>query len=170
MPREETQQHTYHATWRDVFLASWLKYPSPIRPDVLSVDIIKKDFDPETGILKATRLIMVDGMVPNFLKFVFGPSQVVYFVEESTINVKEKAFIMNTKNISYSNLLQSEERCTYTIHPDNADWTKFEQSFCASIKTFFCGVANKAEEFCIETAKKQSQRVNIIFFKVINSF
>lgn len=104
MPKSETFQYTFscvlHITlqpqltnprndWRSCFLASWLKYPNPRRPDILASDIISKvlspplfshlprptdtfqEVDVENGILKATRLIQIRGFAPAWLRNVF---------------------------------------------------------------------------------------------------
>jgi hypothetical protein len=42
MPHEvSVPPYEFQHNWMKVFLASWLKYPSARRPDVLSVDIIR---------------------------------------------------------------------------------------------------------------------------------
>eukprot|EP01125_Pyxidicula_operculata_P009184 TRINITY_DN3044_c0_g1_i1.p1 TRINITY_DN3044_c0_g1~~TRINITY_DN3044_c0_g1_i1.p1 ORF type:complete len:191 (+),score=24.79 TRINITY_DN3044_c0_g1_i1:73-645(+) len=168
MPLSETLYHTFQATWRDVFLASWLKYPSTVRPDILSVDIIKKEFDPETGILKARRLIMVEGFVPSWLTFLIGSNAQMFFVEDSIVNVNEKTFVLTTKNLTFRNVFQSEEICKYSIDPENANWTRFEQKFIAGMTSFIYGMANKVEQFCIDTAKKQSTRGREVMENAIN--
>merc|ERR1712137_1071819 len=55
MPLFDTLYHTFCHNWDEISLASWRKYPCHDRPDVLSVDIVDKHFDPETGVLTATR-------------------------------------------------------------------------------------------------------------------
>lgn len=49
-------------------MASWQKYPSENRPDVLSVDLVDRNFDAETGILTATRVVIMQDRVPRILK------------------------------------------------------------------------------------------------------
>ena len=55
-------------SWNDISFASWRKYPTDTRPDVLSVDVIEHNFDPETGILTATRLVIMEDKLPRFLQ------------------------------------------------------------------------------------------------------
>jgi len=54
--------------WADVFQASWKKYPHPRRPDILHVDVINKEFDPEKGTLTTTRIVFSKGPLPLWLR------------------------------------------------------------------------------------------------------
>uniref|UniRef100_A0A6B2LKC9 PRELI/MSF1 domain-containing protein n=1 Tax=Arcella intermedia TaxID=1963864 RepID=A0A6B2LKC9_9EUKA len=151
-------QHTFKASWRDVFLASWLKYPSPMRPDIMSVDIIKKEFDPEKGTLKATRLIAIEGKIPSWMDLFIPRASVVYFLEESVMDIKNKTFVLTSQNITHTNILKTFETCRYTVDKLNPEWTRLEQTFQAGVTKFLFGVADKIEAFCIDMAKTQAQR------------
>lgn len=51
-----------------MFQASWKKYPDPRRPDILHVDVVNKEFDPETYTLTTTRLVFSQGPIPIWLR------------------------------------------------------------------------------------------------------
>ena len=68
-------------SWEDISLASWKKYPSENRPDVLSVDLIDRHFDPETGILTSTRLVIMQDKLPRFLQSVCIPQLFIQIVK-----------------------------------------------------------------------------------------
>ncbi len=53
MGHVEVLLHTFPVTWEDISLASWMKYPHPTRPDVLSVDVLDRHYNHETGKLAA---------------------------------------------------------------------------------------------------------------------
>jgi len=147
MPLFETITHTYKHLWSDASSAHWQKYPSPERPDVLSVDILSKELDPETGILKCTRLIICKGNTPAWLKSILGSSE-CFFYEETTVDPKNKVMVLKSKNLNFTNILGVEEVCTYTPDPSNKDWTIFKQE--AKVTSSIFGVARKMEAFCLD--------------------
>jgi len=116
-------------SWPDCALASWKKWPNPRRPDVLSVDLINKEFDEETGVLRATRLVMLKSWIPNWLKPITG-SSVCFFLEESVTDPQNERLVLSAKNITLNNLVEMEETCVYTRAVDNQDW-------CASLSQIF---------------------------------
>lgn len=153
------------SAWYDVFLASWLKYPSPMRPDILSVDIINKEFDPETGNLHATRLITVEGFVPGWLQGIVPGGTVLYAVEESTINVREKTYIMHTRNLNFTQVLNVTEKCTYTVSDENTDWTRLDQ--VAGAESCVWGLRSKIERFLVDSFKTNASKGRIVMENAI---
>jgi hypothetical protein len=99
--------------WHECTLACWRKWPHPSRPDILSVDLINKRLDPETGALHATRLMIMRGWLPRWIQ-AFTRSNICIFVEESITDPRNQRLIQQTRNISYSNLVELVETCIYT--------------------------------------------------------
>jgi len=158
MSHSEPLHHTFQAVWRDVFLASWLKFPSPIRPDILAVDLVNKEFNPRTNELKSTRLITIEGGFPSWLNFLVGNSALVYFLEESTVNMNDRTFVLRSKNLNFSSIITVTEECKYTIDKDNSLWTHFEQVSKAEVSpsSWLFALQNKVEDYCLCTAKKNA--------------
>lgn len=121
------------ADWKHVAAASWRKYPHP-RSDIISVDILRKEYDQEAGILKVRRFIISQPSLPfpswfpqvcvnNVHLFILKLPARIYFVEDSIINVKEKTYSLNSINLGITrSLLKSNETCLYTPHPANPKW------------------------------------------------
>jgi len=151
----EFLKHTYEHPWRDVSLASWKKYPNPARPDVLSVDILRRDFDPETGILRTRRLLTMKMALPTWIEKIAGRgASQTYFLEDATIDARNNTMTLVGRNISFKNLIEVEETCVYTPHKDNNNWTFFEQT--AKVTAFPWGVARKIEEFFCNSFNKNA--------------
>jgi len=72
MPSEATVNHIFKHPWSDISYAVWRKYPNPLRPDVLSVDFLDRQLDPETGVLRTRRLVTVKGFFAFLDSVVFG--------------------------------------------------------------------------------------------------
>lgn len=91
---------------------SWNKWPSPHRPDVLTVDIINKHYDPVKNTLSATRFMILSGPIPRWLQVLTGGST-GYFLEESYLDFDQQTFIMKGTNLSLSSLFDMVEVCRY---------------------------------------------------------
>lgn len=141
-------------SWEDCAMASWKKWPNPRRPDVLCVDIINKEYDEETGVLKATRLMMLKSWVPAWLQPLAG-NNVCFFVEESITDPKNKRLILKGKNLTFKNLAEMEETCIYTEGEDGS--TLFEQEGAVTAYTF--GLARRMEKFCLDRFRNASIQV-----------
>eukprot|EP01130_Rhizamoeba_saxonica_P000995 TRINITY_DN10871_c0_g1_i1.p1 TRINITY_DN10871_c0_g1~~TRINITY_DN10871_c0_g1_i1.p1 ORF type:complete len:204 (-),score=32.05 TRINITY_DN10871_c0_g1_i1:25-636(-) len=141
--------HVYQAGWKNVFLASWLKYPTPSRPDILSVDIINKEFNNEKGILTSTRLMIIKNSVPSWVRWIINCPEHLYFVEESIINLKEQSFVLETKNLSLTNIFNLEEKCIYKPNALNTNWTNFKQLYTATVHS---RLPRRLEVFMCQTA------------------
>jgi len=166
MVKLEELQHTFCHPWKSISLASWLKYPNSSRPDVLAVDLIKKDFDAETGILYTTRLLTVKSAVPSWLEKIIGVSPYAYCIEEACIDPKNNRMVLKARNLSFDNLMRSEETCVYTPHPQNTQWTLFSQT--AKITAFPFGLKSKIEDFCIQHFKQNSSKGREIMEQAID--
>jgi hypothetical protein len=109
-----SQQHP----WRLLSLANWVKYPSVKRPDLVSVDIIDKRIDPQTGRLHIKRLLVIEGVgYPAWLKKMLG-SSVGYFVDETVVDAASQTLDMKSHNLTFSSVVRLEEHCRYEPHPD----------------------------------------------------
>jgi len=61
----------------------------------------------------------------------------VYFVQKNSLNSRERTLHIEAHNETFSNRVIINEHCCYTVHPENEDWTCFEQSASLDIKSFF---------------------------------
>lgn len=43
-------------------------------------------------------------------------------IEDSTINIKEKTYEMNTTNLTFVHLIKIDEKCFYKVADSNKDW------------------------------------------------
>lgn len=158
--------HIFQHSFAETSLAYFRKYPCVERPDVLSVDLLKREFDPETGVLKTRRLITMDINVPSWVSKVFGISSRVYFLEDAEINSQTKAITTTSRNLSFSNLVESIEKCSYHQH-ENKRWTLFQQS--ANVRaTGFMGFGSTIEELMMSTFRNNVNKGRDIMEQTIN--
>ena len=60
-------------------------------------------------------------------------------------------------NESFENRVEINEYCVYSVHPENPDWTCFEQSAELDIKNFF-GFEGTAEKIAIKEYSKSIEK------------
>mmetsp|Transcript_1863 Transcript_1863/g.3258 ORF Transcript_1863/g.3258 Transcript_1863/m.3258 type:complete len:175 (-) Transcript_1863:1037-1561(-) len=128
MGQTEVHEHVYKHSWETVTLAHWKKYPNTHCPQVLEVDILDRAVDSATGRMFTKRLFTGQSPVPSFLSWLIKPEP-AYAIECSMVDPKEKKMVLNLKSLSYSNLIQVNETCTYEPHPENQEWTVFRQEW-----------------------------------------
>ncbi|XP_071508686.1 SEC14-like protein 1 [Diadema antillarum] len=81
---------------------------------------------------------------PYLLKKIAGV-EYVYFLQKNDLNMKERTLKIEARNESFSSRIGILEGCTYTVHPDNPNWTCFEQTASLEVKSFF-GFENTVEK------------------------
>ncbi|GAB0196282.1 syntaxin-binding protein 4-like [Grus japonensis] len=61
----------------------------------------------------------------------------VFFIQKNTVNWKERTLRIEAHNETFANRVVVVETCSYSVHPENEEWTCFEQSASLDIKSFF---------------------------------
>jgi hypothetical protein len=57
--------------------------------------------------------------------------------------------VIEATNITFSSRLGILEKCYYYVHPDNAEWTCFEQNASLDVKSFF-GFESTVEKLAVK--------------------
>jgi len=151
----ESYNHTFEYCWENVTLASWKKYPSENRPDVLAVDIIDKYVDQETGILHTTRVVYLKDKLPKILQPILGGGYGIC-VEHATVDPKNKVMTLNAQNVSFQNIFSLRETCIYKVEPSHKDFTEFSQK--AEIVAFPFGLAKLIEKFSADKIRANASQ------------
>ncbi|RIB17736.1 PRELI-like family-domain-containing protein [Gigaspora rosea] len=143
-------QHTfkYEYNWDSVTLAFWLRYPNPFASHVESVDVIDRYVDPDTGVLRTTRLILKRGVLPKWGNGLIKKPE-AYIIEESLINPKTQTMITLTKNITHARMMQVEEWQTFRVDPNNREFTQVKTE-ARVISNFGWGLTERVEGFGIK--------------------
>ncbi|NXG48682.1 S14L5 protein, partial [Psilopogon haemacephalus] len=61
----------------------------------------------------------------------------VFFIQRNTVNWRERTLRIEAHNETFANRVVVLETCSYSVHPENEEWTCFEQSASLDIKSFF---------------------------------
>ncbi|KAJ1940319.1 Phospholipid metabolism protein [Kickxella alabastrina] len=139
--------HVFKHDWATVSLANWRKYPNDKTPHVRHVEILNQDIDENTGILRTERLIMVTQNVPTLVRKIFG-GDTSYVLEYSEVDPAQQTMVMQSQNMTFSNLLSVGEHIVYKPDPEDPRHTMFTQSAQVKASTALYRLANKVEDMC----------------------
>ncbi|KAJ3227942.1 hypothetical protein HDU81_006393 [Chytriomyces hyalinus] len=114
MPHIFEKTETLNYSWGMVTAANWIKYPNPITNHVLSVDILSREVDPETGVLRTERLLCCKQSAPAILRTLGLPiPEVAWFREVSELDPVSQEYTARTVNLTMRNLMIVKETCVY---------------------------------------------------------
>ncbi|ERN11742.1 hypothetical protein AMTRI_Chr03g139390 [Amborella trichopoda] len=155
MVKSYTQEHIYKHPWERVTSACWRKFTdpenTPYLSHILEVDTLNRSLDHETGRLHTTRAITVHAPGPRWIQRLIG-QEICRCVETSTVDPKSKFMESTAKNVSLRRFIEVEEKCMYRPHPENPNWTLFEQKTsikCSPLSTL-ASMAERIEHRCAE--------------------
>ncbi|XP_026834785.1 protein real-time isoform X1 [Drosophila erecta] len=113
------------------------RFPTcPQMPIVLDCEVIK-DESLENGAKRNTsRRCKLAVDAPYIFKKLIGVDH-VYFLQHNFLDMANRTLSIEAVNESFSSRIEIFERCRYYAHPDNSEWTCFDQSATLDIKNFF---------------------------------
>jgi hypothetical protein len=162
MVRRYTQEHTFLHPWERVTSACWRKYTDPENTSrlshILEVDTVQRKLDPG-GKLFTKRAITVNAPGPWWLQRILGET-VCHCVEESNVDASKKAMEIVTRNVTLEDFVSVEEKCWYSPHPENPNWTVMKQETSISCHTLsgLASMAEKIEQRCVEKFLQNSAK------------
>ncbi|KAJ3005200.1 UNVERIFIED_CONTAM: hypothetical protein HDU68_004709 [Siphonaria sp. JEL0065] len=109
---EQTQTISY--PWDIVTTANWIKYPNEISTHVISLDILSREVDPVSGVLRTERLLCCKQSSPKFLRTIGVPiPEVAWFREVSYLDPKTRTYTATSVNLTMRNIMVVKETCIY---------------------------------------------------------
>ncbi|XP_078344462.1 PRELI domain-containing protein 1, mitochondrial-like [Oculina patagonica] len=139
--------------WDQVTNAFWKRYPNPFSRHVLSEDIISRSLVGNKLVTK--KLTTKTNSLPRWAER-FVSSKVACVVEESVVDPEAKTLTTYTRNITFTRLMVVEEKCVYSVHPTNKEWTTCQRQSWISSGVF--GFARAIERFGIERYKSNASK------------
>ncbi|XP_046523430.1 SEC14-like protein 5 isoform X2 [Equus quagga] len=135
------------------------KYQSPVRIYKYPFELVMAAYErrfptcPEIPVLLGSQVLRearsADGAVhvverscrlrveaPRLLRKIAGVEHVV-FVQRNVLNWRERTLLIDAHNETFASRVVVRENCSYAVHPENEDWTCFEQSASLDIHSFF---------------------------------
>ena len=103
-------------------------------PIVLETVITEDEHDGPRRRTKRRCKLRVDA--PYIFKKIIGIES-AYFIQENFLDLKERKLTIEATNETFSSRIKIFEKCRYYVHPENEDWTCFDQSAEIEITNFF---------------------------------
>jgi len=126
-------QHTFSHPWETVTKALWRKYPNPLNPHVIGVDVVDRRVTPE-GHLFSERLMTTEWGLANWVKKLIGFEEHAYAHEISTVDPENKTLSINSRNMTFESKVNVEERITYSPHPEDPEKTLMTQQAIVTVQ------------------------------------
>lgn len=126
-------QHTFSHPWETVTKALWRKYPNPLNPHVIGVDIVDRRVTPE-GHLFSERLMTTEWGLANWVKKLIGFDEHAYAHEISTVDPDNKTLSINSRNLTFDSKVNVEERISYSPHPEDPEKTLMTQQAIVTVQ------------------------------------
>ena len=139
----------YKKPFELVMMAYEMRFPTcKMIPIVKETEIIYEEVDETTGVHVIDRRAKLNVEAPYLLKKIMGVEDLL-FRQRNTLDKKNRTLTINAWNESFSNRVVINEVCLYSVHPENPEWTCFEQKAELDIKSFF-GFEGTAEKLAIK--------------------
>uniref|UniRef100_G1PR33 PRELI/MSF1 domain-containing protein n=3 Tax=Myotis TaxID=9434 RepID=G1PR33_MYOLU len=120
--------------WETVTTAAMQKYPNPMNPSVVGVDVLDRHVDP-SGKLHSHRLLSTEWGLPSIVKSLIGAARTKTYVQEhSVVDPVEKTMELKSTNISFTNMVSVDERLIYKPHPQDPERTVLTQEAIITVK------------------------------------
>ncbi|KZP00665.1 MSF1-domain-containing protein [Calocera viscosa TUFC12733] len=103
----------YDHPWANVQMGMWQKYPNPQCAHVISVDVLNRSVDPQTGIIRTERLLGCKQAAPAWAVKFLGGTADAYVREVSFVDPHSKTTTIHSVNLSLSDYLTVVEKITY---------------------------------------------------------
>ncbi|XP_012599220.2 SEC14-like protein 5 [Microcebus murinus] len=125
------------------------RFPTcPQIPVFLGSEVLRESRSPDGAVHVVERSCRLRVDAPRLLRKIAGVEHVV-FVQRNVLNWKERTLLIEAHNETFASRVVVHENCSYTVHPENEDWTCFEQSASLDIRSFF-GFENALEKIAMK--------------------
>ncbi|CAF89437.1 unnamed protein product, partial [Tetraodon nigroviridis] len=120
----------------------------PLIPVFVDSEVFSENHSDDGAVTVTERRCVIDIDAPRLLKRIAGVDY-LYFIQKNTLNRRDRTLQIEVHNETFSSRVVVRECCNYTVHPENEDWTCFEQTASLDIKSFF-GFESTAEKIAMK--------------------
>ncbi|KAF5323356.1 hypothetical protein D9611_005808 [Ephemerocybe angulata] len=121
-----SQDCQYEHPWSHVVIGMWRKYPNPRCSHVVSVDVVDRSVDPQTGIIRTERILGCKQKAPRWIVKLFGGSEDAFVREICFVDPATQDTTITSVNLSLSQFASCYEVVRYT--PAGHNRTHFTQT------------------------------------------
>jgi len=102
--------------------------------------------------------------LPFWMRKIFGDTGFI-FIEESTVDPINRVMVLKGKNLTFGNIISTEETCTYSVDPQNSNWTLFKQEF--KVHAFPFGVSGPIENYSVQRFLENAEKGRAVMDQAI---
>jgi len=144
-----------------------LRFPTcEMIPIIKETEIIEEDISADGSVHMTDRRAKLNIEAPYLLKKMMGVEHLL-FRQRNTKDLRARTLHIEAWNESFDTRVEINEYCVYSVHPENPDWTCFEQSAELDIKNFF-GFEGTAEKLAIKEYSKSIEKVKTSWNILLN--
>lgn len=164
-----SSEHVFNHTWDNVVKAALQKYPNPLNPGVVGVDVVERQISNDS--IKSHRLLITKwSLAPWICKLIGANNEFCFASEHSHIDVKNKQLLLRSRNLTYNSMINVDEKLVYSIHPEDQNKTLLVQEAQITVKNaplidYLEGVVAKTIN---SNAHKGRQAIEFIINKMNN--
>ncbi|KAI6240133.1 SEC14-like protein 1 family protein [Aphelenchoides fujianensis] len=132
-----------------VMAAYQMRFPTcPQIPVFVGSEITSEYHSPDGAEEVIERKCTLNIEAPYLVKKIAG-AEFVYFNQKNSLDRRKRTLVIEATNISFQSRINVLEQCIYYVHPENAEWTCFEQNASLDIKNFF-GFESTVEKLAVK--------------------
>jgi PRELI-like family len=120
------RSHVYREDWETVTSAWWVKYPNPAASHVKEIHTVTRDLK-SSDRFAMRRVFYLEYGMPAWMQKMFKITMEGWATEDVECSRTEKCLVAKGRNITFSSFFQFEEEIKYSQHPENPNWTLFNQ-------------------------------------------
>uniref|UniRef100_A0AC35FDF6 PRELI/MSF1 domain-containing protein n=1 Tax=Panagrolaimus sp. PS1159 TaxID=55785 RepID=A0AC35FDF6_9BILA len=122
----------------EIVIAAYQKrFPTcPQIPIFVGSEITSEYHSPDGAVEIIDRKCQLNVDAPYLVKKIAGVDY-VYFNQKNSLDRRNRTLEIEATNISFASRIAILEKCNYYVHPENNEWTCFEQSASLDVKSFF---------------------------------
>ncbi|XP_039264841.1 SEC14-like protein 1 isoform X2 [Styela clava] len=140
-------------------------------PVFVGCDILSDEKSEDESKHTVERRCKLNVDAPRLLKRMVGVDY-VYFVQKNAIDWRERKLRITAYNETFSSRVIIKETCQYTVHPENPNWTCFEQTAEMEIRSFW-GFESSVEKIAMKqytsNIKKGKEIIEFYLNEIITS-
>lgn len=153
----ESPVRIYKYPFELVMAAYEKRFPiCPQMPIVLNCDVTEDNVTDNGAKRETHRRCKLAVEAPYLFKKIIGVD-VVFFIQKNFLDMKARTLNIEATNETFSSRIEIFEKCRYYAHPENPDWTCFDQTATLDIKNFF-GFEHSMEKMGMKQYSQTTQK------------
>uniref|UniRef100_A0A914Z345 SEC14-like protein 1 n=1 Tax=Panagrolaimus superbus TaxID=310955 RepID=A0A914Z345_9BILA len=134
----------------EIVMAAYQKrFPTcPQIPIFVGSEITSEYHSPDGAVEVLDRKCQLNVDAPYLVKKIAGVDY-IYFNQKNSLDRRKRTLDIEATNISFASRIAILEKCNYYVHPENKEWTCFEQSASLDVKSFF-GFETTVEKLAVK--------------------